>query len=63
MQEGKRTMDGRNKLRDRIINRHDDGVYAKVKKLQYNPRTRSTIVKSKDGRILINNEEIARRWK
>lgn len=46
-----------------MINRHNDGVYAKVKKLQYNPRRRSNIVKSKEGRILFDNEKIAKRWK
>lgn len=46
-----------------MINRHDNGVYAKVKKLQYNLRTRSTTVKSKEGRILNDNEETAKRWK
>jgi hypothetical protein len=44
-----------------MINRHDDSVYATVNKLQYNPRTRSTILKCKEGRILIDNEEIGKK--
>lgn len=50
-----------------MMNRHNNGIYsnmcAKVKKLQYNPRIRSNIVKSKASRILFDNEKIVKRWK
>lgn len=45
------------------MNRHYNEVYAKVKKLQVNPRTKNNIVKNKEGRILFNNEKVAKRWK
>jgi len=34
-----------------MMNRNNNGVYAKVKKLQFDPRTRSNIVKNKEGMI------------
>lgn len=46
-----------------MMNRNNNGVYAKVKRLQYEPRTRSNIVKDKEGRIVFDNEKVANRWK
>lgn len=46
-----------------MMNRHNDSIYVKVKKLEYNPRARRNIVKIKVGRILLNNEKIAERGK
>lgn len=40
-----------------------DKAYNKVKSLQYSPRTRSNIVKDKEGRTLFENEKVAERWK
>lgn len=34
-----------------------------MKRLQYEPRTRSNIVKDKEGRIVFDNEKVANRWK
>lgn len=45
------------------MNRNNNGAYAKVKRLQYEPKTRSNIVKDKEGRIEFDNEKIANRWK
>uniref|UniRef100_A0A8D8RMY9 Craniofacial development protein 2 n=1 Tax=Cacopsylla melanoneura TaxID=428564 RepID=A0A8D8RMY9_9HEMI len=46
-----------------LINKHDNGVYSKIKKLQYTPRTKSNIVKDKEGKVLFDNEKVADRWK
>ncbi|XP_050439147.1 craniofacial development protein 2-like [Adelges cooleyi] len=46
-----------------MMKRNNNGVYAKVKKLQYTPKTRSNIVKNKAGKILFDNDEVANRWK
>lgn len=46
-----------------MMERHNYGVNSKVKKLKYNSRTRSTIVKIKEGMILFDNEKRAKRWK
>jgi len=43
------------------MKRNNNGVYAKVKKLQYTPKTRSNIVKNKAGKILFDNDEVANR--
>lgn len=37
-----------------------DKAYNKVKSLQYSPRTRSNIVKDKEGRTLFENEKSSR---
>uniref|UniRef100_A0A8D9DT62 Craniofacial development protein 2 n=1 Tax=Cacopsylla melanoneura TaxID=428564 RepID=A0A8D9DT62_9HEMI len=46
-----------------MMNRNNNGVYAKVKRLQYEPKTRSNIVKDKEGKIMFDNEKVANRWK
>lgn len=46
-----------------MMARNNNGVYAKVKKLQYEPKTKSNIVKDKSGKILFDNEKVAERWK
>lgn len=46
-----------------MMNNNNNKVYAKVKRLQYEPRTRSNIVKDKEGRIVFDNEKVANRWK
>ncbi|KAI5724736.1 hypothetical protein M8J77_006570 [Diaphorina citri] len=43
--------------------RNSNEVYAKVKKLQYNPKTKSNIVRDKEGNVLFDNEKVAERWK
>lgn len=46
-----------------IMNSNNNGVYAKVQKFQYEPRTRSNIVKGKEGRIVFDNEKVVNKWK
>lgn len=46
-----------------MIKRNINRVYAKVKKLQYYPKTRSNIVKNKVGKILIDADEVSNRWR
>lgn len=46
-----------------MTKRNNNGVYAKVEKLQYPSKTRSNIVKNKEGEILFNNDDVANRWK
>lgn len=46
-----------------LMNRNNNGVYAKVKGLQYEPSTRSNTVKDKEGKIVFDNEKVAIRWK
>ncbi|KAI5755057.1 hypothetical protein M8J77_013699 [Diaphorina citri] len=53
-------MDEKSAEIEMMMNRNNNGVYAKVKKLQQNPKTRSNIVKDKDGKFLF---DIANRWK
>jgi hypothetical protein len=40
-----------------------DKAYAKLKKLEYKPITRSNIVRDKEGKLLFENEKVAERWK
>jgi len=42
---------------ERMMKRNNNGVYDKVKKLQYTPKTRSNIVKNKARKILFNNND------
>jgi hypothetical protein len=40
-----------------------DKAYAKIRALQYKPRTKSNIVKDKEGKILLDEKSVSKRWK
>lgn len=46
-----------------MMKRKNNGIYAKVKKLQSTPKTRSNIVKNKADKISFYNDGAANKWK
>uniref|UniRef100_A0A8D8U352 Craniofacial development protein 2 n=1 Tax=Cacopsylla melanoneura TaxID=428564 RepID=A0A8D8U352_9HEMI len=46
-----------------LMKNNPDKAYNKVKSLQYTPRTRSNIVKDKEGTTLFEINKVAERWK
>ena len=40
-----------------------DKAYAKIRALQYKPRTKSNIVKDKEGKIVFDEKSVSKRWK
>lgn len=57
------TSEGKMEDVEMMIKRINNGVYAKVKQLQYTPKIRNNIVKNKAGKILFDNDEVANIWK
>lgn len=46
-----------------ILVNNTSKAYNKVKNFEYKPKTRSNIVRDKDGKILFENNKVAERWK
>lgn len=47
---------------DMLLN-NTSKAYNKVKKMQYKPKTKSNIVRDKEGKILFENSKVVERWK